>query len=771
MDETWRALRAALSTRLAAGAAAIAIAGGLLAGALPLLEVPGLELGLAAALACALGLAPALGLAAARRELARRAGPPSMLRPFAAAAAASLLLLALLFTASALRAAVATPCRPLAGAVLFAVVAVPSALLGCAVAVALGVAARGRRRAAALLYGAVVIASLAVTLLDAYLGPAASAHDHLLGVWPGPLYDEAVPVDARLLLFRAATLAWTGAVLSAGAAWARRRTGASSGPWGLATAAIAAALALRAAGGGAPRRAELASALGGERRGPRCVVHFAREKGPADAERILRDCEYDAAEVARTLGLAQPPRATVWIYRDAEEKRRLVGAGRTSFTKPWLAEIHVQDQGVPHPLLRHELVHALASAVARPPLRVPARAGLLVNAGLVEGLAVAVELPSGDHGVHAWTRALRDRGQLPPLAALLGTAGFFGAAPARAYTAAGSFLRFLLEREGAAAVMAAYREDDVARAVGRPLETLESEWHRFLDGVAVSPALAAAAEARFERGSLFARACAREVAGLEEAAAREARLGRPAAAEAALRRASALSDGDPGYLRGAADAWRAAGDLARAEAVLDEALAAAPAGGARRSLRAGLLAAQGDLRLRAGDGPGAAERDRAAQALGAAGGAEARTLLAKLAAATDEQVGRAAGPWLLGIGDAGVALSRLAQGEDGLSRYLLARARLARGAPALALASLDALRERDLPAASFALEARRMAAEALCSSGRWEDGIAAWRALGATAVGDARREQAEDAARRCAFERDTWRGPVRWEGDWPADRR
>ncbi len=761
------AVRALLRSRLAAAAAIALVALALAAGALPLVDLPGYELGLAVALVSALVLAPSLGIAAARRELAAGARVPSVLRPFLSAAAVTTLLVLIVLATSALRAAVATPCRPLASAPLFVLVALPSALLGCAVAVGAALLARGRRLPAALLHAAVVVSSLALTVLVAYLGPAASAHDHLLGVWPGPIYDEALAVDARLVLFRAGTLAWTCAALAAAATVVRRRAGVPArGAAAMLAGAVGAALLARAAGGASPTRAELARALGAVREGPRCVVHLARERSAADAERALRDCEYDAHAVAAALGLSAPPRATVWIYRSAEEKRRLVGAGRTSFTKPWLAEIHVNDEGVPHPILRHELVHALASAVAPGPLHVPARAGVVVNAGLVEGLAVAVDPPSGSWDVHAWTRALRDQGRLPPLASLLGGSGFFNAAPARAYTAAGSFLKLLLDRAGPPAVLAAYRANDVPRALGRPLPELEAEWHRFLDGVAVPPALAAAADARFERGSLFARACAREVAALEGEAARASAAGRAAAAEALLRRASALSGGDPAWLRSAADAWRAAGDLARAEAILREALAAAEVAGGRRALRAGLLTALGDLRWRARDAPGAAERYREALALGA-DGPEARTLRAKLAAAVDPRLGAAVAPWLLGVGDPAVALARAAASDAALARYLVARARLARGAPASALAELGAVDARALPDAAFSVEARRMAAEALCLAGRWADGIAAWRVIGRGAASDAAREQAEDAARRCAFERDEYGKPVAFEGDWP----
>jgi hypothetical protein len=70
-------------------------------------------------------------------------------------------------------------------------------------------------------------------------------------------------------------------------------------------------------------------------------------------------------------------------------------------------------------VLRHELVHALAAPAAPGPLHVPARAGALVVGGLVEGLAMAIDPPSGAWTLHERARAMRDLGFLPPLAALI----------------------------------------------------------------------------------------------------------------------------------------------------------------------------------------------------------------------------------------------------------------------------------------------------------------------------------------------------------------
>ena len=227
-------------------------------------------------------------------------------------------------------------------------------------------------------------------------------------------------MDARVLLFRveAATSA-VALVALAEAAVRARRAGLRAAAAPLVALAVAGGAALAGARYAATRscspatRDGIARALGGRREGPRCTLLFPAEKPAAAAGALLAECEFHAADFARALGLAAPPRVTVTVYRSAAEKRRLVGAAATEFAKPWLGEVHVVDSPSPHPLLRHELVHAVAGAIAKGPLRVPARAGVLPSPGLVEGLAVALEVPRGDWTIHEWSRAARDLG-LPP---------------------------------------------------------------------------------------------------------------------------------------------------------------------------------------------------------------------------------------------------------------------------------------------------------------------------------------------------------------------
>ena len=730
---------------LAAAAGGVAALGFRLAG-LPLLEAPGWELGMAAALVGVVAGGVA-GIARARRELASTR--PSALRAFAGAMLGAVLLQAALVAGAALRTAFLTPCSVGFGLAFVPAVALPSALAAAALGVLAGLLGGGRALRSSGLLVAGLAVSLAATLLEGWMGPASYLLDPFLGIWPGPIYDEALSLDRRLLLFRLGTLAWTVAMLGvASAVAARRRTPPGGRAAGLTVTAVAllAVAAVRlsgAASGDLATRAGIDRTLGGRLVGPRCDLHFPREKPPADAERLFRECEADVAEVAAALGVSPAPQVKVWVHRSPGEKRRLVGAGRTEFTKPWLAEIQVLDAPGAPPALRHEIVHAVGGRVAGGPLGVPARGLVLVDAGLVEGLAVALEVPRGEWTVHEWARAMKDLGLLPGAASLVEPGGFFSAPAARAYGASGSFLAFLLERRGAAPVMRAYSGTPFAEAFGAPIGRLEAEWHAFLDGVPVPPELAVAAEARFRPAGLLGRRCARETAGLEARALEAGGSGEPARAAALWRRAFRLSS-DPSDLRGLGDALRGS-DPAGADRAYTEALEAIGAGAP--ALRSSLLESRGDLAWRAGDAAGAAARYREALALHPDRARE-RLLTAKVRAATAPDLAVAA-PWFLGTGDAETTLQALAGSADPLGPYLAGRYALSRGDAARAIPLLERALEGPLPSVAFRVEALSSLATARCRLGDVAGAREDWARLERTTDREADRERARHAALRC----------------------
>jgi hypothetical protein len=359
---------------------------------------------------------------------------------------------------------------------------------------------------------------------------------------------------------------------------------------------------------------------------------------------------------------------------------------------------------------------------------------------------VALEAPRGSWTIHEWSAALRDLGLGPDMAGQLGPGGFWTAAPARAYTAAGSLIAFLLRRRGGAAVARLYRTGDFEAAFGEPLAPLVAEWEAYLSALPRPPGLAAAARARFARPAIFAIPCAREVAAMEARAWADAGHGRTAAACDGLRRVSALT-GRVGPLLGA-------GDLLARSGALDDAdkayLAAAVAAGDDPALAQSLRIARADLAWRRGEPAMAAAGWLAA--LDVPGERpERRGLEARLAALANVPLSDAVRPWLLGAVDPATALATLERLEHPLAAYLAARIRLGRGDFAGALPALRRAVAGQLPGL-LRQEAGFLLAEASCLTGETTAGAAALARWRDGATGGADRTRAELAARRCAFE-------------------
>ena len=143
--------------------------------------------------------------------------------------------------------------------------------------------------------------------------------------------------------------------------------------------------------GHASSRAYIDEQLGRVLPGTRCVLHAPRELPLDSAERLLDDCEFSVAQAEQGLGVTATQPVHAFFYRSMEEKRRLMGAGATFIAKPWRDEVHLQLGGWPHPVLAHEVVHAVARYASRGPFAVSGTlGGWFPNPGLIEGVAVAI---------------------------------------------------------------------------------------------------------------------------------------------------------------------------------------------------------------------------------------------------------------------------------------------------------------------------------------------------------------------------------------------
>lgn len=412
---------------------------------------------------------------------------------------------------------VAPACSPAGGAVHALLFAVPGPVLASLVGAALG-GVFARRGVATALAALLVPAFVGWSLARFYATPTIFAFDPFFGFFPGAIYDEHVPITLAHVTHRLGTLGW---IVAFGALLAGTWDGASRTlslarlrarrPATLVLACgLLAGVGVYLAGPTLGHRHEvrhIADALERRVASRRCVVLYDRGIDDRQARLTARDCDVRVEQIEDFFGVRQARPITVFLFANSAQKRELMGAEDTYIAKPWRDEVYLQYAPFPHPVLKHELAHVVAGAMARGPLRVTTLGGVVPTPGLIEGAAVAAAWEGeSDATPHQWSRAMMEAGLTPSVASLTGL-GFYASSSGRAYTAAGSFCRWLIDTRGRERFRRFYRDADAVAAYGAPLAALEREWHAFLRTVATPEGVLARARTRFRRASVFGRTC------------------------------------------------------------------------------------------------------------------------------------------------------------------------------------------------------------------------------------------------------------------------
>jgi hypothetical protein len=204
---------------------------------------------------------------------------------------------------------------------------------------------------------------------------------------------------------------------------------------------------------------------------------------------------------------------------------------------------------------------------------------------------------------HQAVRAMKELGLLPPVAKLL-QPSFFSFSPAQGYTTAGSFVHFLLERDGTKKLQEVYRRGgrpaDFEAVYAMKLADLEAAWHTAVMATPLEPADLEIARERYRRRAIFSRPCPHAIAERLVDAGKALARGEPRRAVELIQRVCGDDPGEPSHRMLLAAALERADDSDGALRVLAD---LHDDSGERYSqpLRARALWNAADLRARRGD--------------------------------------------------------------------------------------------------------------------------------------------------------------------------
>lgn len=513
-------------------------------------------------------------------------------------------------------------CDPLTGVAFYLVGPVASLLVGSTAGAWAGALTRAETpRWRQVLLGLVPMAvSVGTGLALLYTQPVVYAYDAWIGWFSGPIYDEVVSVRRTFLRFRlynamlvAAAWFFLGALLGPAPSLRLQRLGdGRRGRLGVAVCALAIGVWM----GWQPTRFGFTTTHASTERtlaATRETEHFIIRYRPGSA--TAREIDWVAAEhefawhrLERQLGRAPDGKITSYIFPDPDTKRRVFGAGRVEVSLPWKREMYLRHLPFPHDVMHHELAHSFGATIGDPLFGLSARMGITgprLNMGLIEGFAVAMA-PRSRHGldIHDQAAVLDRLDKRPRLGPIMGL-GFYGKASGRAYTAAGSFVSWLLETRGPEPLAELYRSaGDFESAYAASLPELERDWVAFLRARPIDDDDVAKMEARFNQPAIFRRPCAHRSATVLGEANRARRRGDGDEAVALIEGLCSLEPEQPNHRIALGDTLAI---LERYEAAAQAYRDAADLPAVPQTIRASIAARMGDVALVAGDALGARE--------------------------------------------------------------------------------------------------------------------------------------------------------------------
>ncbi len=338
---------------------------------------------------------------------------------------------------------------------------------------------------------ALVLAYAAVSFLafvELWLAPQKRISNLVLGFLHGPIYDDWIAFDGGLLLARSAHLAL--GLMLLGLIWYKRsKLNAFAVGFLAVTWMVLAGLA-----GQFPStqnsQKDLDQLLNGTLAGDGFTLHYrptpvpklsaaspdaaAPKKAhvPLGIQRLFRDTQFHVQELNQLFGETEgqkPPHVHVYVYPNDDKKKLWFGGGSTDVTDVRTPSVHISLGSWPHPTLRHELVHALASGFGYHGF------GFHPNMAFTEGLAVALAPSPQNLTLDEGAASLVDTDRLPPVEDLFSPA-FWKISGGRAYTVAGSLIRYLIDTHGIQGVKKMYAGASWDEAFGQSKDQVIAAW-------------------------------------------------------------------------------------------------------------------------------------------------------------------------------------------------------------------------------------------------------------------------------------------------------
>ena len=417
---------------------------------------------------------------------------------------AAILFLSIPFLVSVINSFFSGFCSFSDGLFFYLVITLPSIIIGYATGLASFFLFKKFRR---LIFFLIFILILLIALAEFYFNPQVYFYNPILGYLPGTIYDEALTVDLKLVIYRVLNLIFFGGLFTA-------LTLHFSGKIRLLKSYVLSYLILiplvflflSPSLGYSTTFTSLKSELSNVVSTDHFEIYFANDINEDLVKLIVLHHEYCYKELVEYLEIVPKEKISSFIFKDRFQKKKLFGSANADVAKTWLYSIFTTYDSY-NSSLKHEIAHCFSTEFGAGPFKVAD----MLNPSLIEGLATASSPFYNENAIDCLASVAYNGGFKVSLEKMYKFSSFFTQSSTISYIYAGSFTKYLIENYGIEKFKRLYTNLNFPEIYGKPLSKLEKEYVAYLGGFDTDNTRDKA-NYYFGRKSIFYKVCPRFIA-------------------------------------------------------------------------------------------------------------------------------------------------------------------------------------------------------------------------------------------------------------------
>ncbi len=361
------------------------------------------------------------------------------------------------------------------GLLFYSFITLPSVIIGSALALlSVFISLKFRH----LVFIIIFLGVLSITFFELFYNPQIYFYNPLYAYFPGTIYDEAVSVDLKLMIYRSLNLLFFGTVYIVSAYVFYKKTVITKKLIiYLALLITAVFLYLSPDFGYSTTQNKLKNVLGKLVKTEHFDIYFSKNISGDQIKIITLNHEYYYDQLVKFYQTVPKEKYISFVFRDDAQKKKYFGSENADVAKPWLKEVFTIADNY-NSSLRHEIAHCFAGEFGWSIFRVADN----FNPALIEGAAVAGAPEYDMNNIHYMASLAYHNGYRIKLENLFEGLNFFGQTSGLSYIYAGSFCSYLIDKYGIENFKKLYRNSDFKEIYNQSPDSLESEYFRFISG-------------------------------------------------------------------------------------------------------------------------------------------------------------------------------------------------------------------------------------------------------------------------------------------------